>query len=150
MLSNRTKFACDAWAALVLSLPALLPALPAIASEATLYERIGGRPVLHAVVGQTLAQVTRDPAVNQSFAKVDIHRLIEKVTDELCAVTGGACPPSEDSVKTIHAGLNISEREFYALVEALRDALDEHSVGTREKNELLRILAPMKRDVVTR
>ena len=143
MLLKRTKFACGAGAALLL-------ALPAAGREATLYERIGGRPVLQQVVDQTLTRVAGDPAVNQSFAKVNMHHLAAKVTDELCALTGGGCPRNEDSEKTLHAGLNITEREFYSMVEALREALDRCAVGTTEKNELLRILAPMKRDVVTR
>ena len=48
------------------------------------------------------------------------------------------------------AGQNIDERQFYAVVESLRLALDANDVGEREKNELLRMLAPMKRDIVTR
>jgi hemoglobin len=51
-------------------------------------------------------------------------------------------------MKESHAGLNITEAEFYLTVQFLRDALDAR-VGEREKNELLRLLAPMKRDIVT-
>jgi hypothetical protein len=34
------------------------------------------------------------------------------------------------------------------MVEILRDSLRRHDVGLRERNELLALLAPMKRDVV--
>jgi hemoglobin len=34
-------------------------------------------------------------------------------------------------------------------VDVLRERIDANGVGTREKNELLKILAPMKHDVVT-
>jgi hypothetical protein len=34
-------------------------------------------------------------------------------------------------------------------VQFLREALDHANVGVAEKNELLRLLAPMKRDIVT-
>jgi hemoglobin len=48
----------------------------------------------------------------------------------------------------VHAGHQISEAEFYGMVEILRDSLRRHDVGLRERNELLALLAPMKRDVV--
>ena len=72
------------------------------------------------------------------------------IVELICALSGGPCRYSGDDMKTTHAGLNITEAEFYALVEAERAALDHHGVGTREKNELLRLLAPMKRDIVTK
>ena len=48
-----------------------------------------------------------------------------------------------------HGGLKITEREFNSIVECLRSVLNRHGIGEREKNELLRLLAPMKRDIVT-
>jgi len=53
-------------------------------------------------------------------------------------------------MKAVHAGLGITQADFYRLVEHLRQILDAHGVATREKNELLARLAPMKRDVVTK
>jgi hemoglobin len=47
-----------------------------------------------------------------------------------------------------HKGLRITNAEFDLLVQFLRDALDRNKVGESEKNELLRLLAPMKRDIV--
>lgn len=120
------------------------------ATEATLYDRIGGLPVLQRVSGQMLARVTADPSVNQPFRGVDIGRLSTRLAAHLCSLTGGGCVQSDDSMKVVHAGLEIDEHGFYAVVESLRLALDANGVGEREKNELLRLLAPMKRDIVTR
>jgi len=47
-----------------------------------------------------------------------------------------------------HKDAKISEAEFDAFVGMFRDTLNKY-VNTREKNELLKILAPMKRDIVT-
>ena len=49
----------------------------------------------------------------------------------------------------VHKGLKNTDAEMNLVVQFLRDALDHNGVGEREKNELLRILAPMKRDIVT-
>ncbi len=122
----------------------------ASAEQASLYERLGGEPVVMKVSKQTLARVASDPTVNQSFDQVDLPKLEVKLFEHLCSLTGGGCKYTGDDMKTAHAGLNIRQAEFYAMVEALRAALDANGVGEREKNELLRLLAPMKRDVVTR
>jgi hemoglobin len=120
------------------------------AAEPSLYERIGGEAVMLRVTEQMLTRVAADPAVNQSFAGINIHKLSIKLASHLCAMTGGGCAPASDSIKVIHAGLGIDERQFFTVVESLRIALDANGVGEREKNELLRMLAPLKRDVVTR
>ena len=49
----------------------------------------------------------------------------------------------------VHKGLKNTEAEMNLMVQWLREACDKAGVGTREKNELLRLLAPMKRDIVT-
>lgn len=132
-------------------LAATLPATGASsAAEAPpLYLRLGGDAVIAPVVEEMIDAVAADARVNQSFDKVDMKRLKRMIVEQICALSQGPCRYSGDDMKQSHAGLKITEAELYALVEALRDALDRHNVGTREKNELLRLLAPMKRDVVT-
>lgn len=116
----------------------------------SLYVRIGGNDVLERVVRQAIAKIAVDPHVNQSFDKVNLDKLDASIVVQLCALTGGGCRYQGDDMKRAHAGLRITEGEFYALVDALRDAMNANGVGEREKNELLQLLAPMKRDVVTR
>jgi hemoglobin len=133
-----------------LSLPLALPVHAGEPIERSLYDRLGGQPVITAVVEETVAKMSSNPRVNQSFDKVDLKRLSKMVVEQFCALTGGPCTYSGDDMKIVHAGLNITESEFFAQVETLRAALDHNGVATREKNELLRLLAPMKRDVVTK
>jgi hypothetical protein len=47
-----------------------------------------------------------------------------------------------------HAGLHITEADFYDMVAVLRDVLKERHVDQKSTNELLKLLAPMKRDIV--
>ena len=117
-------------------------------ADAPLYTRLGGEPVVAQVVRQTVDTVAQDPRVNQSFDKVNLKRVKTKLVEQICSLTGGGCEYTGDEMKLVHKGLKITEREFYALVEALRQALNDNGVGEREKNELLAILAPMKRRVV--
>jgi hemoglobin len=53
-------------------------------------------------------------------------------------------------MRDVHAGHHISNAEFFDLVEVLRDAMRAQNVPLSARNELLAILAPMKRDVVKR
>ncbi len=135
---------------LVVLVATTLAVVSPAARAASLYERLGGEAVVTRVVDQAIARVAADPRVNQSFDKVNLRRLDASIVVQICALAGGDCRYTGDDMKRAHAGLGITEAEFYALVDALRDALDEQGVGQREKNELLRLLAPMKRDVVTR
>jgi hemoglobin len=118
------------------------------AEQASLYQRLGGEPRMKVVIGQTIDAVVANPKINQSFKNVNLRRLKAKIVLQICSLTGGGCVYKGDDMKTAHAGLHISEAEMYGLVEELRKALDRNGVGQREKNELLAILAPMKRDVV--
>ena len=120
----------------------------ALADTADLYTRLGGEPIVTQVVNQTIDTMVKDPRVNRSFDKVNLKRLKTKLVEHICSITGGGCEYTGDEVKQVHKGLKITDREFFAQVEALRQALDDYGVGEREKNELLAILAPMKRLVV--
>ena len=49
---------------------------------------------------------------------------------------------------TTHQGMKITEDDFSALVQDLVAALDKFNVPAQEKNELLALLGPMKKDIV--
>lgn len=134
-------------AALVLG--SLAPVAPADEPR-TLCDRLGGAALL-AQVADELVEVSRtDPVSAHHFAKVNLKRLKQQIGIQLCAVADGPCVYDGDDMKAVHAGQNITQADFYRLVEHLRTILDAHGVATADKNELLKRLAPMKRDVVTK
>jgi hemoglobin len=53
-------------------------------------------------------------------------------------------------MKSAHAGMGIQGKHFNALVEDLGRTLNKFKVPAREQKELVAILAPMKKDIVTR
>lgn len=128
------------------------PAAPAASVEdgASLYARMGGAATISAVIDELVDHSASDPRLKRSFEGVDLARLKRLLVEHICSLTGGGCTYSGDSMRDVHAGLEIDQSEFYGLVEALRDALRHHGVGLSERNELLQILAPMKRDIVER
>jgi hemoglobin len=127
----------------------LFPAsLVATVAGESLYARMGGEPVVSAVVSDTLDQVVADHRLKRSFDKVDVERVKRLLVEQICELADGGCHYSGDSMREVHGGHQISEAEFYGLVQILRDSLKRHHVHQRERNELLVLLAPMKRDVV--
>jgi hemoglobin len=130
----------------------LLPVLACLATSAatadTLYERIGGQPALQAITAQLIDVASIDPVTKRSFHKVSLPRVKEKLAEQFCVLAGGPCTYTGDDMRLVHRGLQITEREFYGLVDQLRSILDARGIGTREKNELLALLAPMKPQVV--
>lgn len=118
-------------------------------AEASLYQRIGGRPMLSRISNQTLDIVSKDPQTSRSFDGVKMKTLKESLTNFLCVKTGGDCVYEGETMQKSHADAKITTAEFERMVDVMRERMDSNGVGTREKNELLRILAPMKRDVVT-
>lgn len=117
--------------------------------NASLYQRIGGKEMLYTISSQTLDKVAQDPATKRSFEGIKMDTLKQSLTDFLCVKTGGDCVYEGETMKNAHSETKNTSAEFELMVKAMRDTLDANHVGTREKNELLKILAPMKRDVVT-
>jgi hemoglobin len=116
----------------------------------SLYERMGGTPNVTAVVSEVIDDAARDPHLKRSFDKVNLPRLKRLLVEQICELAGGGCHYSGDSMHDVHAGLGITQAEFYGLVQVLKDSMARHGIAIRERNELLAILAPMKRDVVER
>jgi hemoglobin len=118
------------------------------AAAQSLYERLGGYDAIHAVVGQTIANVAADRRINKFFAHADIPRLEQNLTDQICVATGGWCIYGGRDMASAHAGMHIRNRHFNALVQDLGMALSKYKVPAQEQHELVAILAPLRGDIV--
>lgn len=116
--------------------------------EKSLYERLGKKEAITAVVDEFVARVAADNRINKFFAHTDIARLKMHLVNQICEASGGPCKYTGRSMKEAHMGMGASTADFNALVEDLVGALDQFKVGEKEKNELLSVLGPMKTDIV--
>ena len=116
--------------------------------QRTLYERLGGRPAITAVVNDFVGNVARDKRINGFFSKTDIPRLKRLLVQQICAGSGGPCQYEGRSMREAHRGLNIRNQDFDALVQDLVMSLNKFGVKQREQRELLALLGPMRKDVV--
>ena len=133
---------------IVVALAAIVSCMPAFGD--TLYDRLGGEKGVADFVGKTIDLTATDPLTKRSFDKIDLKKLKLKIAEHICALTDGPCKYTGDSMKMVHQGLEINESEFFSMVEILRGSLNQAEVPESAKNELLRILAPMKRDIVSK
>lgn len=133
--------------ALSLTLASAL-ASAATAQEKTLFERLGGKEAITAVVDEFATRVLADSRINQKFAQSDPVRLKAQLVDQICAATKGPCQYTGRDMKSTHTNMGVTEGEFNALVEDLVGALDKFNVPETEKNELLGELGKMKGDIV--
>ncbi len=117
-------------------------------TEKSLYDRLGGKPAITAVVDDFVGRVAADTRINGKFATANIPRLKTMLVDQICQASAGPCTYTGRDMKTAHAGMGISGEEFDALVGDLVATLNKFKVGEREKNELLAALGPMKKDIV--
>lgn len=114
----------------------------------SLYDRLGGKQAITAVVDQFVANVAADGRINSRFATTDIPKLKGHLVDQVCQATGGPCRYQGRDMKATHLGMQISAADFGALVQDLVAALDKFDVPATEKGELLALLGPMKKDIV--
>jgi hemoglobin len=132
----------------LLSMTLLCCAAVAAAASSTLYARLGGQGGVAAIADTLIDRVANDPVLGRSFAGSNLARIKQLLAEQLCDLSGGPCHYSGDTMKEVHAGHHISEAEFYRMVDTLQAVLKERHVDLRSRNQLLRLLAPTKRDVV--
>jgi hemoglobin len=116
--------------------------------QRTLYDRLGGRAAITAVVNDFVGNVARDKRINGFFANTDITRLKRLLVQQICAGSGGPCVYEGRSMREAHRGLNVRNQDFDALVQDLVISLNKFGVKPREQRELLALLGPMRKDVV--
>ena len=119
-------------------------------AQKSLFERLGGKPAITAVVAEFVGNVGADNRINKFFAHTDLEHLKMELVDQICQASGGPCKYTGRSMKEVHKDMGVSAADFGALVEDLVKALDKFKVPEKEKNDLLGILGPMQSDIVTK
>lgn len=125
-------------------------ALGACASqqEASLYDRLGGKEAIHAVVTKMINNIVADDRINSFFSETDPEVLRAQLVDQICEATGGPCVYEGADMRTAHAGMGVTDAHFDAMVEDLIAAMNELGVPQKEQDELLGLLGPMRGDIV--
>ncbi len=122
---------------------------PAPTDPASLYVRLGKKEAITAVVDEFVSRLAADARIKHRFFNTDVPKLKRLLVELVCMATGGPCKYTGLDMETSHAGMEVVEEEFTALVEDLAGALDKFKVPAKEKGELLGALGPMAPQIVT-
>jgi hemoglobin len=137
----------------------LREALDAVLAEAgglkkPLWDRLGGEKAVRAVVHDFVLAAAGDPKVNftrdgkyKPDAKA-IAALEQLLVELISATTGGPLKYTGRDMKTVHAGMKITDAEFDALAGQLIATLKKYRVPPAEIDELVGIVASTRRDIV--
>ena len=137
-------------AAAVLALTLASP-VPAQQPAPTLYKRLGGYDAMAAVTDDFLRRLTSDPGFARLFSghsTDSLKKIRQLIVDQLCAATGGPCVYIGRDMKSTHAGLGITEKDWDTTVRHLTATLDELNVPAKEKTEVLTAISGLKKDIV--
>lgn len=122
----------------------------------SLWERLGGKDAVTAVVDELLVNALADNRINKFFEKVKKDEPKKKLLRDafvafICDKTGGTdCNyTSNKSMKDVHKDMKLTDAHWNAFVEDLKIALASKNVPDDLQTELLTELAKTKGDVVT-
>jgi hemoglobin len=153
--SRMKKYLHFTFAALLLALSLSNVATAASKAESkSLYDRLGGAYPIAVVVDDFIERLlvnetlNVNPAIKEARARVPSAGLKFHVTTLVCQVTGGPCKYVGRDMKTSHANLNISEKEWQVMLADFGKTLAKFKVPVAEQRELIDIVNSTKSQIV--
>jgi hemoglobin len=114
----------------------------------SLYQRLGGRDGINAVVATFVVNIGRDQRIQLRFLFTDLDSLQRHLSEQICEASGGPCKYTGKPMKPGHAGMHVQNAEFDAMAEDLVAALKSHGVGASEQKELLAVIGSLRPEIV--
>ncbi len=114
-----------------------------------LYRAFGEKAGLVALMDDFMVRLLADPRTGPHFKPANQQRVKEQLVDQFCALGGGPCLYKGADMKSSHANLDITKSDFHALVEVLQQSMEARGIPFTKQNQMLALLAPMNRDIIT-
>ncbi|WP_088701644.1 group I truncated hemoglobin [Halomonas campaniensis] len=134
--------------AVAFSLPGCAYQSATQSTNTTLYERLGGKTTIDAVVENLLYRIADDPEVVVFFANTNIDLFAESLASQLCDVSDGPCRYEGPPMDRAHQHMGLTDVHFNRVVEYLDAAMQAEDIPLGARNELLGRLAPMYTDIM--
>jgi hemoglobin len=113
-----------------------------------LYDALGGKAAIEALVDVLIAEVHADKRIIKLFANTDMPDFRRNLIEQLCEATGGPCIYSGRTMEEAHSGLAITHEEFLFFVEDLNRAMNKAALSPENQRRLLALLGPMEPQVI--
>jgi hemoglobin len=113
-----------------------------------LYERLGGREALRAVVTDIVELHFTEPLTAPLCKGVDKAKLVGHVVDFLCQASGGPEKYGGRDMVTAHAHLNMTDVHFMAAGDQIMRTLAKYNVPAPEVQEVMCAIIAHHDDVI--
>lgn len=124
-----------------------------MATEASLFERLGGSPGIDRIVDDVATRHINNPLINVRFQpyleppekldelKVHLARFLEMGS-------GGPQRYTGRDMRTAHTGMNISPGEYMAAMDDIIAALEDAGIDEATRKDVLAITWSLKGDII--
>lgn len=120
-----------------------------VAPAAGLYEAFGEQAGIRSLMADFVQRLRADPRIGEQFKNANLDNLASQLSNQLCQLSGGPCVYKGPDMKTTHENMDVTRANFNALVEVLQQTMDARGIPFTRQNQMLALLAPMHRDVVS-
>lgn len=118
--------------------------------KTTLYEKLGGEPVVGKIVYRMLEYAHSDPRIAEKFENTHLERNAVLITEYVCELTDGPCEYTGQEMHKVHYGLDLTSADFNAVSESLQRAMRDYDIPFSVQGKLMARMAPKHHDVIVR
>lgn len=122
----------------------------ATVSEGTLYDRLGRRAGIAAVVDDFYDRLVADEELGPFFADADLETLRRTQTDFLCEAAGGPETYDAAPVREAHLHLPLEPMHIERAIALLEESLDEFDVPADDATAVVEAVAAYEADLLAR
>ena len=120
------------------------------ARENSLYQKLGGKAALEAVVDAFYVKVLADKRIKDIFADVNMDKQAKRQKAFLSAAFGGPVAWTGKDMRKAHADLKLTEEHFNAVAENLLKTLEDFKVKKELIDQVMAIAGSVKNDVLNK
>ncbi|SNR46759.1 group I truncated hemoglobin [Halorubrum vacuolatum] len=117
-------------------------------SETTLYDRLGGKEAIGAVVTEFYDRVLADDTLAPYFEDTDMTKQRAHQTQFISSVAGGPVQYDGDDMQSAHAGMGITHEDYDAIASHLDAALAEFDVADADREAVLEAVESYREAIV--
>lgn len=120
-----------------------------VSTEVSMYEKLGARKALEAVVPMFYERVLGDPDLAGFFAKTDMDFQTKQQIAFLAMALGGPNEYEGRPMKEAHDGMGITDVHFDKVAGHLVATLETAGVGKEEIDAVVGLVGPLKKQIVS-
>lgn len=118
------------------------------ATGTSLFQKLGGKPAVTAVVDLFYAKVLADPLLKHFFDRTDMEQQKRHQVAFVSMALGGPNEYQGRAMEAAHAGLGIEDQHFDAVAMHLQAALREAGVGEDDVTTVISTVGGLRKAVV--